>query len=370
MTTGRRLLLFTTVVLFVSATAAFFWKDKPTEVSSYIPRLTPLETKERFAGMTADEMPQLALYLLLSDRIHNNETPWLLGLYDRIRALQIRLNLSPNPSIDEIDAVLANSPSSTEQELWKLALALHPNKRGLSLEVLAENGLGKKYLDALAVEFSRLADDSYVVVILPRGAAHVERIKKSLPSTIRQVHSKSILLTKNGARNYVLSAYGFCNDAPHHWTTDERKVARHIRERFTCEKPMQVWLVQASTPEELTDWKRSIRKELALGTVTIHATDSQREAEELAELLYNENGVHFLNYAKGINDSLLHQLEKKFTHTSTCFPLSTTLTLYGFVSENEGELVSNREMATIASDPTHYFCYRGMKFIAPQVYDN
>jgi hypothetical protein len=55
---------------------------------------------------------------------------------------------------------------------------------------------------------------------------------------------------------------------------------------------------QAKCHKEVIEKKAKIRERLGLEKNSIHVTDSHKEAIELSQLLFNKNGLHFINFAR------------------------------------------------------------------------
>jgi len=162
-----------------------------------------------------------------------------------------------------------------------------------TLNDLRLRGVSPRDLDRLATEYCRLKDNVYLAVILPRGYKHKEEIKASIDGIY--VYGKSVKLEGYGPYNYVKIVYGACCDHPQQWVFNEKAVAGHIAKRFTDGNLLYVMLFEADSWDNVLRWKRSVRKMLKLGTVTLHATDSHQESVALAELLFNDDVVNKLN---------------------------------------------------------------------------
>ena len=120
----------------------------------------------------------------------------------------------------------------------------------------------------------------------------------------------------------------------------------------------------------INDWKKKTRKELKTGTVAIHATDSHRETVRFAELFFNENGVHFLNYCQELRGAACDRLVTALTQLEglqegSCLDGYATLALYG-VDSSTGMAATLPHPAadSVTFDPSKHFFFNGMKFIA------
>lgn len=280
--------LATLAIAAAAVVAGIYWQQGTCR------QLTPLppraaEAKQRVHGILPDQLPQAVICQLLDPSLPGYADHC--SCYSELRAAMEALGLAPPPPIDE----LPNMQGQSIQDRWDRACSLYPEGR-LSASQLEQAGMSAQAVNLSALSLSLIADNTFLVVILPRGAGWAEDILASLPSSIQLIREVEVNLTPVGARRYVIAAYRSTNDNPHAWTTSEQQIKRHIKERFNRDAPLHACLVQAPDSEELTSWKRHIRKQLGLGTVTIHATDSPREAEELAQLLFTADGIAGLNH--------------------------------------------------------------------------
>jgi hypothetical protein len=139
--------------------------------------------------------------------------------------------------------------------------------------------------------------------------------------------------------------------------------------------------------------KEQIRKINNIGFSSVHITDNKEECKHLAHLLFNDNGLHFLNYARPGQRQGISKLVQLFNDASQkCFDLenfvidgSFVLELYGLRKADDTDLLmadrSNgyeilgfpsreQEIAyhelqanEIIFNPAHYFIYHKVKII-------
>jgi len=165
----------------------------------------------------------------------------------------------------------------------------------VSFDSLRMQGAVQEDLDFLAREYCRCKDNTYIAVVMPRGYDSRDKIRASIADVGRLVYEKSVKLGGFGPYNYVKLAYGKYCDFPQAWVDDEEAVAKHIAKRFSVDRPLYIFLLEGRSWDAVLKWKRKVRKELKLGTVTLHATDSHKESLSLADLFFDEGRVSQLN---------------------------------------------------------------------------
>ena len=165
----------------------------------------------------------------------------------------------------------------------------------VSFDSLRMQGAASDDLDFLAREYCRAKEECYIAVVMPRGYDSRNKIRESISQVGRLVYEKSVSLGGFGPYNYVKLAYGKYCDFPQAWVNDEEAVAKHIAKRFSVDRPLYIFLLEGRSWDAVLKWKRKVRKELKLGTVTLHATDSHQESSLLADLFFDDGQLDRLN---------------------------------------------------------------------------
>jgi hypothetical protein len=165
----------------------------------------------------------------------------------------------------------------------------------VSFDTLRVQGVDDSSLDFLAREYCRVKENCYIAVVMPQGYDSRDKIRESISQVGRLVYEKSVKLEGYGPYNYVKLAYGKYCDFPQAWVTDEEAVAKHIAKRFSVDRPLHIFLLEGRSWDAVLKWKRQVRKELKLGTVTLHATDSHTESLALAQLFFDDGKIRRLN---------------------------------------------------------------------------
>lgn len=149
-------------------------------------------------------------------------------------------------------------------------------------------------LDAVVTKFIDYAPNVHVAFIWPAASGHDDKIYELIPNII---YRKSIALTPNGAHNLLSQVY-----AGESWLgsveNNYNGVKGKSRECFNKSGPVRVVAFQAASLNEVLQIKDSIREVFKIGKHSIHITDTMEEAKHSAQMIFNKNGVHFLNFAK------------------------------------------------------------------------
>src|SRR5690606_20955120 len=113
----------------------------------------------------------------------------------------------------------------------------------------------------------------------------------------RVVYRKEINLNYNGAHNLLSEAY---QGEP--WLGDVRENYPGVKNKLVKCFPnfgnVRAYVFQAKDLDEVFAIKENVRQIFNIGKHAIHITDTQEETLRLARLVFNENAVHFLNYAR------------------------------------------------------------------------
>ncbi len=149
-------------------------------------------------------------------------------------------------------------------------------------------------LDAAAVKFIEYANNTYIACIWPTAQGNDDEIESVIPNII---YRKNISLSNNGAHNFISQIY-----AGEDWLGDVNNnfqgVKSKLVECFKKEGPLRVIAFQANSLDRVLKVKEDIRSLFDLGKHSIHITDTTKEALDISRLVFNDNSVHFLNYAK------------------------------------------------------------------------
>lgn len=241
-------------------------------------------------------------------------------------------------------------------------------------------------------KFIELSSNVYIAFIWPNDL-ELGNISNHIDNILYQ---KNIRLNVNGAHNLLSMLY-----KGEDWLGCRSDNYPGVIGKLTnCfknfDKDLQIIAFQATNLKAVLNIKDNIRKIANVGKHSIHITDSQEEAVDLSKIIFNDNGVDFLNAGKPNkyveNFELIKSIRASFEDGGVSvndFSLDSgsTLSVFGirksndidyFLSElasfkpkkeefeeHDSELVYHKQnKETLLYDPRFYFIYEGVKFVS------
>ena len=252
-------------------------------------------------------------------------------------------------------------------------------------------------LDFAACKFIEYSESAYVAIVWPAAFGRGKTVEGEIPNVIYQ---KTILLNRNGARNLVQQM--FPGEQSSGCGEIESAVASNkIAQCFKSSGPLRVLAYHANCSREVVEIESRIRSIFGEGDHAVYITSSKDEAVRAAQLLFNENGIHFLNNAKPYTFASTHNTLRQFEEhldknglSKECAVLDDgmVLALYGLRESSDMALVVSapepslgdksgvearrdwlphhgRGRSSLVFDPRYHFYFSGIKFVAfHQVY--
>ncbi len=149
-------------------------------------------------------------------------------------------------------------------------------------------------LDTVVTKFVEYADNVYIAFIWPIAQSSDEQIESIITNII---YKKEFTLNVNGAHNLLSQIY-YGEDWLGNVENDFSGSKGKLVECFKTFDPVKVIAFQADSLDEVLKIKENIREVFAVGKHSIHITDTKEEAIRTARIVFNDNSIHFLNYAK------------------------------------------------------------------------
>ena len=204
-----------------------------------------------------------------------------------------------------------------------------------------------------------------------------------------------MVLTPNGAHNLLSQIYYGEN-----WLgsveNDFRGAKDKLVECFKSFDPVRVVAFQANSLSEVLKIKDKIRGLFNVGKHSVHITDTKEEAVRTARVIFNENSVHFLNFARPNIYLSTHEKINRFNEFLSKNDISTTevaldsgmvLSAYGLRESNDidyfvdnnikislcvedielhDEVLEhhNADKLELIYNPKNYFYFNDLKFIS------
>lgn len=258
-------------------------------------------------------------------------------------------------------------------------------------KVLLQRNIPVNIVELAVCEFIKYSKNVYLAFLWPSSNKH-------LNSTITRfnniLYSKEVKLSTTGALNILTELYKHMD-----WSGDKSNsyagINQKLVECFPSFEKFTVLAFQANSIEDVRLIKEEVRNICKIGYSSIHITDTHEEAIRISQLLFNSNGLHFLNYSKPYSYKSVHKKIEEFKQlvsNQTKYALddfvvdgSTTLSLYGLRESDDldflysysdniqvGQFHSHDECLEshkeskedLIYNPTFYFTYLGIKFVS------
>ena len=256
-------------------------------------------------------------------------------------------------------------------------------------------GMALKYADFIAFEYCKLKKNTYVAVIFPSAVGGSSEIKSIFDESGSIVYEKRVNLSRNGLFNLVSQIY---EKEP--WCGSQEDGFKGIKKKanscFLPERETRVFLIESNSIEKIKESKSKIRSFFRIGNHSIHISDYHEESIEIAKILFNENSIHFINYAEigkyWKNQALFDEfkeclISKKVDLDLFCVEGSSAMSAYGIREANDLDFIHhlsediNFENAYISNhndesihhtktrddlifNPENHFYYKGIKFLS------
>lgn len=255
-----------------------------------------------------------------------------------------------------------------------------------------KRGVPKIMMDAAACEFIESSKNIYIAIIWPSAFGKDEQINKIIKNV---VYEKQVKLNSNGAHNLLSQIYygeNWIGSVEDNFKGSQGKLV----ECFKASNSVRFIAFQSNNIEEVIEIKEKIRSIFNIGKHSIHITDNQIETLRISRIAFNENSVHFLNYAKPnkylsthkkIKDFKSFLIKNNIKNEDVVLDSSIILSAYGlreardtdfFCSNNENikykfDLINNHDEALglyrlekmdIIYNQCHYFYFNDLKFIS------
>ncbi len=164
-------------------------------------------------------------------------------------------------------------------------------------EFFYKRNISANILDIVATTFVKYSTNIHIAFLWPiaKHSAHTKaKIEGIIPNI---VYKKSIKLNHNGAHNLLSQIY-----YKEKWIGDISNNFKGVKHKLVeCFKhfdEFEVIAFRASSLDEVLDIKNKIRDVFGVGKHSVHITDTKQEALRVAKVVFNDNSLHFLNYAK------------------------------------------------------------------------
>ena len=257
-----------------------------------------------------------------------------------------------------------------------------------------KRSLSSKYLDAAAIEYCRINPNAFLVFLYPSIGEVKEESLKILKDAGDVVYEKEIHITKGGQTRLMRQLYKGEN-----WVgtkkDDYSGATRKGKWCFQNKSKVKVLLLNSEL-EKLTIAKLKFRDTYGLGKHSIHSTDNQEEVLRIAQQVFNENSLHFINYSREKNFPKYSELvavyqdwlkELNLDEELFCIDGSVTMAAYGIRDSRDLDYIHIGEKqihcknddlgnhnyqlkyhpinkSELILNPDNYFYYDGVKYVS------
>ena len=247
-------------------------------------------------------------------------------------------------------------------------------------------------LDTVVTKFVEYASNVHIAFLWPIGNKSSEKVENIIPNI---VYKKEIQLNYNGAHNLLSQIYygeEWLGNVENNFKGSQAKLI----ECFNTFDAFEVIAFQADNLDEVLKIKDNIRDIFGVGKHSVHITDTKEEAIRTARVVFNDNSIHFLNYAKPNKYISTHlKIDKfkefieinKLDNKDLLIDSSFILSCYGlreakdtdfFCSDNNNIKIEfedinihdeelqyyNKNKNELIYNPKNYFYFNDIKFIS------
>ena len=192
-------------------------------------------------------------------------------------------------------------------------------------------------------KFIEYSNNVYLAFLWPSGRKMVDDSLSLFPNI---VYSKEIQLTSKGGYNLLSELYKHMD-----WIGDEENnysgLNQKLVECFTDFDKFTVIAFQEESLDKVQDIKTKVRDINGIGFSSIHITDTKEESVRISQLIFNKNGLHFLNYSNPYRysnyykelDKLLSSFNGNIKKKDFIIDSSSVLTVYGIRKNHDIDLL-------------------------------
>ena len=252
-------------------------------------------------------------------------------------------------------------------------------KKAVQINVI-EKAL-KNYLEYL--------DGVYIAFIWPSAYGNTSKINKIIKN---KIYYKEIKLNSIGAHNLLAEVYKDQNWIGNSKNNYKGTIGK-LKECFKdFNRPLRLIVFQERSHSDVIKIKDKIRNIFKIGKHSIHITDTKNEMLELSKIVFNKNGIHFLNNARPFKyksselkliNFKKYLFQKKVDLNKVVIYGSFVMEVYGIRKARDIDFLniqnksknsklvnktilenSKLELADLVYDDNNFFEFYGLKFVS------
>ena len=266
-----------------------------------------------------------------------------------------------------------------------------PSKEYSSKHLL-NHGMQAKYVDHMAVEYAKLKENTYIIILFPPVSTNAQKAIEIIQEFGSIVHHKTISLSRIGFRNLITMLYEIHHNTGWLIETDQpHKRFDKIQQTYDP-KIIQVILMECESWSKSIDCKRKIRAHYG-SNEACHFNDKRYETIYHAQSLFHDPTVQYLNYSRQQrikpSNALLREFQAYIKNAPDFYDLYSidagrVLDAYGIrlssdidiivksIRPNFPDIGLNNSTRTkygfntdeLILNPDYYFYHKGMRFVS------
>ncbi|MBR1676860.1 MAG: hypothetical protein IJ706_06105 [Clostridia bacterium] len=222
--------------------------------------------------------------------------------------------------------------------------------------------MAEEMLEYMSIIFCRYSiNNIYLACFWP--TADLSKRDKALnliEENYKIIFNSEYSLSRNGLRNFMIQIYqqqDWIGSFEDHF----KGVMGKVDACFIPQNTTETTLFLGGSLDKVLSLKDDIREIFKIGKHSVHISDTNNETLLMAELLFNYNSVHALNYGEIDKYPNIFNEIKKANATGLYFNYNATIGYYGISSF---ENILDNKMYYDNYNPRTYFVYAGLKLPA------
>ncbi len=162
-----------------------------------------------------------------------------------------------------------------------------------------ERGLSSAAADAIAVEYCRIEENTFVPIIYPSAQGKDSELISILSKYGDILYSKEVYLSGEGPLNLIRQIYHsepWLGSYADGFSGAKNKTLGCFQEHGA----VRVFIVKSNL-EDMLLAKNEIRDLFGISNHSVHINDTHDESVELSNILFNANSIHFMNHSRIVN---------------------------------------------------------------------
>lgn len=209
------------------------------------------------------------------------------GFNDNLSLLPIGKNNEPLDGAHRLSAALLYNKKVK-------IVKLEDTEVNYNYEFFKQKGLLTKWSDAIAYEYCKLKENTYIVVVFPDLVEQKDKIPEILKRYGSIFYEKTIILKNEGPKNLLNELYKGEAEQINNTNNPFKKINTY----FKAQDEISVCVFETCNNENVFCVRKEINELNKLGRDSIYINQSHEETIRLAQLFFNENSIHFLNNAQ------------------------------------------------------------------------